>query len=988
MHSIPRLLGLAAALLAGGCDNPLCVYAPDGCQDGGGGTGGIGSLPAGVPLTGASILPDDPRVDRVLPSGEGAHPSTPVVVVFTESIAPDSTEGSFELIESVLGVPVPFLEPPPVIGDGRLVVLSPVAPLELGTSYIVRVSDDAPLSDLTGQPPQIGSDRQVGSFTVAASEPATPRLVGSWPRDGTINQSDLSQIVAVFDRPMDPATFKTTSFVVTVGGGPPPVDPGPQALAFEAGTTQVTIPSVWHWTAVDEDGRRVSLGTDVDVEVTLSPAGNELTDEGGTVLPEDSFGFGSALFAAPDRARKATGSDPDDAIGRANLLDGAPVLDVELVEAANAGDELELFLVGPDRNGSGVLRALGRTVSISSPVPMVEVLPGQLDLLTSGLGRFADGTLHVACAIRRGGVRSAVRMVDVNDAEDGVQALLFDVTAPKLLGLGSSGSGTADFSSDLRDLVVVGRANERIREVRVSTAASDNGTRPASILADDAGNFVARPVPVGTGGVVDPADPEPYRVTILDRALNPAPEVSGTFRQVGGVTRAPLGSVVEVHVVDGATLAPLDGAWVFTHQDDAGVFTRLDAQQTVGGTAILPAGASGTTTLVTVDRTDYDLFTLHGVEGEVVFVPLRRTAQTSAQSEGVVTSPFPVVNFANFTKRIGDARRPETADRLYAVESCTVDTANQVFRCSYGPASILPRRLGTQSFLAYDPTLDLDQFTALGFLRGFAFRPALVPLGSGGLEEDVEIFVEELLLSADAEAQPIEAAQLTLDPAIDGDLGTSPTSAVTVEGVSPGLPGTVTVGAGLLYTTPDPWLVRSAYSGLAEGTTGGPDELVARGTIEEDLLVRAELAANGHRVGLRPRVTQIDFSVPATMPDVPLLLVPTPGGTVSGPSFEIQVEDVLDAFVLPGLARVQLSKAGGRRWVLWRPVPPGGSGGIVRLQVPDITPEGTPLAPGPIACRVSTYAWEAFDRQEFLWSDVERLHELFAHAADVTFQLQ
>ena len=417
MQSIPRLLVLAALLLVGGCDNPLCVYAPDGCQDGGGGTGGIGSLPAGVPGTGAWILPDDPQVDRVLPSGEGAHPSTPIVVLFTESIAPDSTQGSFEVVEEVLGIPVPFLEPPPVIGDGRVVVLSPVTPLELGTSYLVLVSDDAALSDLTGQPPQLGSNRQIGSFTVAAAAPETPRLLGSWPKDGTINQSDLSQIVAIFDRPMDPATFKTSSFDVTVDGADPPVDPGPEVLTFQAGGVPVTIPSVWHWTADDEDERRVSLGTGVEVVVTLSPSGDELSDEDGTVLPETPFDFEVAAFGAPDRPHKALLSEPPDAIGRANLTGSAAVLEVELAASANAGDELELFLVGSDRDGSGVLRALGRTVAIPTATLMVEVLPGQIDLLTGGLGRFADGTLHVACALRRGGVRSAVRMVDVDEAE-------------------------------------------------------------------------------------------------------------------------------------------------------------------------------------------------------------------------------------------------------------------------------------------------------------------------------------------------------------------------------------------------------------------------------------------------------------------------------------------------------------------------------------------------------------------------------------------
>lgn len=996
MRSILRTTPLALALALAGCDNPLCVYGPNGCQQGGG-SGGLGALPAEVPGTGAWILPSEPQVDRVVPSGGGAHPSTPIAVFFTESIAPGSTSGGFELLEASIGAPVPLLQPPPVTGDGRVVILSPLQPLQLGATYVVRITEDNEISDLTGQALQVGQF-DVGEFAVAATAPENPDVIGTWPEDLTINQSDVSEVVVIFDRPMDAGGFDTDSFAVTVDGDPPPVNPDPEVLTVSAGAIDAEIDSVWIWTSKTTEGR-VSLGVDAAVAVDLSQNGNELTDQEGNALSPTFFEFETAPFAVPRAVRKATLSDPDDAIGRPNLTDVVPVLEAELLADAQIDDVLELFLFGEDLDGSGRLRALGRSVTIAAPTLLVEALPDDLDLLQGGAtsdGRFADGDLHVGARLRRGTVRGPLRMLDLDPGEDGPQALAFDVTAPQVLGLGSSGDNTATFASDLRDLVIVGRANELVRQALVTTdGGDDNGVAPETLFAAEDGLFVAAPVDLAGGELVDPGGAAiQYTVRVLDRALNVSGAVLGTFRQVGGVGPGvpPEGATIAVHVVDAGTLAPVAGALVMSHEDDGGTYTAIEGQTTnAAGFAELVAGAPGTTTIVTVDRSGYDLFTMHGPGADVLHVPLRREGQALALTDGEVRSPFPVVNFTTNTRRIGDSRRPDDLSRLIVVNSCSALTQEQVYACPFGPADILPRRLGLQSFLAYDSGISEVGFNALLFLRAFALRAPTTPLVGGGQELDVELFVPELLLLADAEEQPIDVdPQLLSDiAAVDlGPLAGGPV--ITVEGASPGLPGAVTVGAGLAYAgNPGEWGVRAAFSGRADGTMDAPEDelgdLVERGAVDGDLFVRSELVdTEFNRVGARPRLSQLAGAL--VPPNVPLLLNPAPGGNTVGNAYDVVVQEVLpDALGVRGLVRVELRGPGGRRWTIWRE-DPSGDPGTVTLRVPDIGAlGGTPLPDGEVLCRVSAFAWSTLDTAEFAWTDVERLHELFAHTGYESF---
>ena len=80
----------------------------------------------------------------------------------------------------------------------------------------------------------------------------------------------------------------------------------------------------------------------------------------------------------------------------------------------------------------------------------------------------------------------------------------------------------------------------------------------------------------------------------------------------------------------------------------------------------------------------------------------------------------------------------------------------------------------------------------------------------------------------------------------------------------------------------------------------------------------------------------------------------------------------------------------GRGWELWRLDPPDGSPDGARFEVPDIGTVGlggNSLSAGAATCRVSYYAWLAFDRNSFLWSDVDRLPEVYGTTPAESFTL-
>ena len=984
-------LGLLLAL--GGCDNPACIFGGMGCNGGSGTTGALGVNPASVPADGEWILPTAPAIDRFFPSGAPADTHTPIVIVFTESMAPTNSNAAFELVAQGLG-PIP-LQIAALIGNGRVLVMFPLTPLQPSASYDIRFRQNIAFQDRKGQPIAVPADRKVGTFTTLATAGTAPRVVMTWPIDATTNQGATSEIDVVFDRAIDPASVDLSSFAVTVGGNPPLFNPIAQPLVLAGGLTTDT--RVFRYRSVNADGVPVSLGAGAMVAVGLSAAGHSIHDTTMAVLAPTNFHFTIAPFSAPSTI--AITSTPSDAIGIDAISGPADLaIQVGLVGAAS-GDLLGLYMIGTEPNvvQNPKLIALFREVAFVAPFTSFTMTAQEIDLLASSSpvhARFADGVVAFAFQVRRGAVRSPVKLLDVDRKTNGVQSPLLDTIAPQLLGLSTSGTVTSSFRSDMRDVVLVGRASEVLSFATVTTALGTNvvtlGELPPVVGAHSSGLFVAAPVRLG---LLPSAPPLGYTITVYDRAQNAAPPVSGTFQQLGASgpgNALPAGNLA-VEVFDATTQLAVQGAKVYTHENVGGIVTEVanpltttDAQ----GLATI-AGATAGETILTIDATasGYDLFTFDGVPTDRISVPLFPTLLSGATAQGTVASTSTELNLD--TRSVADSRALEIGETLFPVSTCSFSPTNTRFECPFGPVPIRARRIGAQSALIVLVPANPFLYSALTFLKGFELALPLPPAIAGATTSNTLVLPFQLDSGTlDPEERPIEVAAHGLSSANYPTLSGDPR--IRVEATSPGIPGTVTVGEGVAFDAglpPNTWLVRAAYPGAADGVQDVPQDkkgsLVTQGTIDADLLVRDELVDSaGNRGGARPRLSLLPAML---VPPAPAVVDPAPVVNLGGVSFDLKFSDVLpDAYGEQGLYRVVLTDSALRRWTIYRFDAPDASGPDVTLHVVYVGPGNTlPLASGTLQCQVSAYAWPGFVPAQFLWSDIEREHDLYSHAIPV-----
>ena len=1003
----PRLvvgaLGLWAAtqLLAGCNDSVVCVFTT-GCTSGGGAALGNPERTAVAPFDGLWIRDGRPTIELIAPTGGNQSPDTPIVIVFSESMNADTVLDAFELIP-VDGV----IQEPPVtglsaalVGDGRMLVLLPSSEL-LPRDYILRLRPGADLpTDLTSEEFERPTGT-LGSFAVSGTGPEDPSVLATFPPADSTGASDIGQIVVVFDRAMDSTSVNGASFDVLVDGEPPLADPAPQALNISG------LPEpdgrVFLYRSADADDVPEPFAAGSQVQVNLSPAAEPIRAlVGSAELPPFTFAFTVTPFATP--VGLGIVSQPFDAIGRRNLTAGAAEalrVEVDLLDG-EPGDELDLFLFGDSTNPENdALVALRRTLVLAGTAPIqTATLDRETIELTVGDDAsepfFADGPVSFAVRITRGTVSSPVKVLDVDLTAEGIQDPVLDTTAPTLLGLSSAAANPGDYFSDQRDIVVVGTADELLRSVEVQTDEGDNGVLPDVVGAAEDGRFVAAPVRSG-----QLADGETgLRVIAYDAAFNPSSPFVGTYRQLGGVGPGAFtpGDPIEVEVFDGETLLPLEGASVFVHADGGdGVSFPFHARgetDAEGRVFLTSPGAPAVGVLVTVDVADYGLFTFQGLPSTRLSVPVfARTFSASARVAGTVTTNDPLANqlLPGLDVKLDDSRRPPEEARTYSDSGCTASP----FRCNYGPEPIFPGSVGAQSFLAGRFNLSQVSFNPSQLIQAFCLSVPVGPADPNSTDttsfslpfvlagdvpaDELPIELRQFELSAE-NAMGIELDQLVRDPQTLGE------PRITVETLVPGVPGNVAVGLGLAYELLDNrWLLRTAVPGAVTET----GFFGLGGVVDTDLFLRAELRdENGNVAGQRPRMSAFD-ALPVLdtviVPNVPRLAVPAPGGNSGGASYTLSFDDTLpDASGQVGLYRVDLRDRVGRDWTLWRLDPTGTA--PVSVHLPEIASQGgNPLDDGIIVCRIAAFSWPTLDPTLFLFSDVEREHDLYSRSEEFTF---
>ncbi len=993
---------LALGLLGAGCnDNITCVFTT-GCQ---GGSGAISGDPAALPSDGLWIVDGQPDVTDLFPPETGGHPgSTPVVLIFSESMNVDTLPGAFEIVPVFGGIPdVPLTNVgAALVGDGRVLILRPPE-LDEG-DYLVRVAGEARATDLTGQRLKESPGAQLRNFTVIPSPPDEPAVLTTFPVDGSVSQSETGEIVVVFDRPVRANTVDDDSFVVKVDGADPVQDPPPLPLVVQGTSGPEQDRRVFLYRSADAQGVPSPLGLDALVDLTLSPLGSTILDDDNDVLPGTAISFRTLSLAAP--VSGALMSQPTDAIGLANLTDGDPqeLTIAVTLDAGEPGDALDLFIFGETKTVEPQLIALQRMISLAGTAPITSALFTREDvglLLSDDPAdtRVADGPIAFALRSRRGALTTPLRVLDVEPGEPGITDPILDTMAPTLAELLVPGGTTALFVSDQRGIALAGRASELVRSAEVTTPLGDNGPFPPPppvIGSNERGLFLTSSIPAGvlaTGTTT-------YTLTIFDAALNPSDPVSGTFEQVGVVGPGALapGDMLTVDVFDERTLAPISGAFVLVHSDlGNGVdypFHQFGQTGPDGSTTITTAGAPSVGAIVTVQRSDFDLFTFHGVPSSRLSVPLRRTGLASARASGEVTSTDAgvVALLDGLDLRIDDSRRSPDLPRGFEGGACGgVDTIS----CDYGPEPILPGRLGARTAFAGDLSLSGTSFSAALAVQAFAFSAPLGP-SLAGVEEEADLEIPFLLTDArtpsEEAAQELPSATFRVDAMSGVDLGnldddpvTTGLPFITVETLVPGLGGAIAVGPGLGFDLGmNRWLVRSAQPGAVtlQGSLG------SQGIVDMDPFVRMELRDQaGASAGTRPRRSTIQAMGPAAeFPALPVasVVAPAAGTNTGGQAFTIALSHAIDdGRGEDGFYRVELADVAGRGWTLWRLDPPGV--GNVLVRVPDVADVGglVGLADGMLSVRASAFAWAGLDPSLFLWSDVGREPDLFSFAAPI-----
>jgi len=981
--------------LAAACeDNVGCVFV-NGCS-------GDPPLPPNEalrPVTGEWISSAVPEVVASFPTGTGHPGTTPVVLVFSETIQIQSVAGAFELVREGSVQPVPAAQA--LVSEGRVLVMLPstTTPLGAGT-YVVLLAEDAVVVDLGGQQLDLEAGAEVGRFTVVSDPVEEPQLVTTFPEDGAADQGESLELLAVFDRPLDGATVTPLAFDVRVDGANPVPDPLAQPL--RVGTAPgVPDARVLVYQRLDPDGLPLPFGRSATVELRLSPAGSELADADGDELEATTVSFETLAFAAPLGGSLL--SDPFDAIGLANLTDGNPeelMLEVEL-DMAEPNDSLDLYLFGLQRRDdeNPPLIALLRTKRLTGTAPIQSTIftREEINLQLSAAPadvRFEDGPLTFAFALRRGSASSPLVVLDLDDAPETILDPELDITAPVLASWAGLG-GTSEFRSELRDLSLAGQANERVRGVEVSTQLGGNGSMPPVVGADEDGFFLAAPVPLGRldGGAAT------FSAVLRDRAQNPTAALSGEYLQRGALGPGAFtpGQTLEILVYAGDTLEVIQGARVLVHSDlgngvDYPFFvatnTGLDGRAMVATPGNPAVGA-----ILTVVQPGFDLFTLHGVPVTRLSVPLEPSGQTPALATGrAATSDSGALAIAGLDRRFDDSRRGASAPRGFRGMACSL--ANDTLLCDYEGAPFPPRELGARSFFAGDFAQTEAGFSAADVLQAFALTLPLPPANPGA-EQEAELEVSGLLAAGPvgdaAQAVPPFRFRLPaasgLVPPFEDDLETSGILFAGLETLVPGLPSAIAVGPAVSFElAADLWTVLGAYP----GAIAPAGSLGSAGSVDTDPFVRVELVDTlGSACGVRQRVSTLAAGGP--LPEflalqAPLPTAPAPGAATGGQAFDLRfVHAIGDARSEGGLYRVTLVDAAQRRWILWRFDPAGSAD--VAVRVVDVGDGGlVGLADGVLSATVVAFAWNGFDATDLLWSDVERRFELFARAAPLQFQ--
>jgi hypothetical protein len=973
----PHWLLFAVTLLAA-CDNVGRAFDPGFNGE----RSGVSNIRA--PATGAVVRSQRPRVVSSFPRGGGVANTSPIAVLFSESMNADTltpttgggttpnptpTLPNLYLREKDTsasnpgGPPITPTPPVPLAGSydflaaGRLVVFRPLQNLKDSTAYEVVVGAGA--RDLDGTT----VDREVitAEFTtVADSATVLPVVVSVFPPDNATDELRETPIYAVFNKAVTAATVTTNSFAVRNH------DTGAR---LTAGVSFPLRSGTQNDTRVVRLEPASALPGGVTIDVLLT---NEIMagDKQLQTNNRDPFSdFRTLAFLAAQAV--SVGNPSTGFPNKVNLANIDQLqIQVDLPSTAVAGDQVTVRIYGgdPTTTGEGDVKFVEVRESLLQSGAGTQLVTLGNKLKSGASNLLEDGALTLCARLERGSALSGFVVPDSSDA-------LQDTVRPTLVTLGPPvGTDPAsEFLTDLESASLHGRASEALGALSLTVGAN---TIALYGTASD-GRFVSRPFALGRLTA-----PAPFSLLLTDAAGNTGSStMSGTITQRGATTGSVAGGTLVVEAYDVTTLLPVAGATVLV---DPGLPTRPASPQRQSGVTdptgrATFVGLASPSHSATVIAAGYHLVSRLDTTAGLVSLPLRPLgAAATAFLGGTVVYPSALGPNASVGCNIldeneGDGRIALAAAGATAIPGTRMRPGRPVVLTAMGGPGT-PNDVPTlRSF-----TINIASVTAA--IAASTVQPA--PLAAARAGETVQAALA--LLTAEGTVTNITPQYTVTPPSNSGlDLGNlAGIPDVVIQTTLNGFAGTLPVGRGFTTGTAAAGLtVRGTYSVVPSlaMTPLGPilwSSLTLKDTAGN---LGRQRAFNGGLFG---------FSQVLSFPGIPT--VATPGGSFPG-SPDVTISDYLTA--APGaflsLVRVTAVDSAGRQWSVWI-ADADAAGGADLIPFPEI-PAGM-LAAG--TWKIRAEAWQTLSvglgitENDFILEDLARLLVTYARSAEVDFTIQ
>ncbi|MDP6424917.1 MAG: carboxypeptidase-like regulatory domain-containing protein, partial [Planctomycetota bacterium] len=606
--SLPLALSL---LLAASCDNIGRVFDPDK----GGNKPPSPQSSNRLPPAGGITKATRPKTLLVVPTGVGWPPTTPIVVLFDQSmnfdsISESSGETATHLFVREKATGNQASPPRPVTGSytlllaGRLLVFRPSQPLMPGQTFEIFAGKD--VRDIDRQ--TIQRQGVIGEFTADGTAEAGLKVVASIPKDNDRDWIRDATAFLVLSGPVDPTTVTNESFFVQdsqqqkVDGqiGMPVRSgnlPDPRLFSFEP-------TNVW------ESGARYEIHITKaikagDIELDIGPRSPLATFTAAAPLPveEVSIGNPSQGFA--------------NGINLQNLQNLSVAVDVPT--GTLEGDTLTVRVYGNDpAQTASVLEFEEVQAAVAAAGKGTTMVSFAGKLGSVGAARFKDGDMSLAASLARGAQDTGFVVTE---------GVTQDTVRPSLTSLGPPRVSDTQVVTDLSAAAIFGQASEELGDLSLTI-----GSVTVKLFGSgQSGRFMSSPFLLSRT-----TTPTAFTLSLFDRGGNGvAAATNGTIVQRGLLTGSVGTGTLTVVAYDDATLQAISGAKVLIEpgmpvKPSVG---RMIATTNGSGTATFTGLTAGSYS-ITLIKTGYHLASVLDTPAGFASLPLRPLTGATAKLSG------------------------------------------------------------------------------------------------------------------------------------------------------------------------------------------------------------------------------------------------------------------------------------------------------------------------------------------------------------------